>query len=273
MTIILLSVYLFLLMEQRTRPNANSYTVHEPISIDGNADSKWKEFPGNGTIDNPKIIERLRIRSAQAAGSGDSCIELRNCQYIIIRNCFFESDNLNWGIHLENVSFCIIENNLFLNAGLYILFSNNITVQFNTFNSSAGYSSIACSKDIFIKRNTFYNFLIQYAYLKNAYIFENNFYSSGIQAPPEGTNGIYFNNSSIGNYWSHWTAPDTNNDGIVDTPMEIWYQGALVACDYYPSVRPFSQHCSSSSFAASKFYPPVTQMLESFPKDRGVKNI
>jgi prefoldin subunit 5 len=43
--------------------------------------------------------------------------------------------------------------------------------------------------------------------------------ASHIQAYDDGTNN--WNSSSYGNYWSDWTSPDTNGDGIVDSPYAI----------------------------------------------------
>ena len=58
-------------------------------------------------------------------------------------------------------------------------------------------------------------------------IFINNngageeFNSSHIQARCE-NNYDYWNNSYLrGNYWSDWTGPDLNNDGIVDDPYPL----------------------------------------------------
>jgi len=47
--------------------------------------------------------------------------------------------------------------------------------------------------------------------------------------------GTYTNYT--GNYWNDWTAPDSNGDGIVDTPYGIDPTGA--AKDYYPLVVPW----------------------------------
>lgn len=57
---------------------------------------------------------------------------------------------------------------------------------------------------------------------KNFEIYSNNFISNnqgGVQAYDDGTNINWFKSKS-GNYWSDWTSPDSNNDGIVDYPYE-----------------------------------------------------
>jgi hypothetical protein len=76
-----------------------------------------------------------------------------------------------------------------------------------------------------------------YFYGSNSnYIHHNNFINNnagGVQAYDDtGTN--YWNTSSEGNYWSDWTSPDNNNDGIVDYPYQI--DGGAGVKDNYPLV-------------------------------------
>ncbi|MGA1822600.1 MAG: putative Ig domain-containing protein [Thermoplasmatota archaeon] len=67
-------------------------------------------------------------------------------------------------------------------------------------------------------------------------IYYNNFIDNGrdgIQAyDVSGQNR--WNSSDHGNYWSDWTSPDTDSDGIVDTP----YSTAGKGKDYLPSTKP-----------------------------------
>jgi len=46
----------------------------------------------------------------------------------------------------------------------------------------------------------------------------------------------HWNNSLIGNYWENYTAPDSNNDGIVDTPY-TWITGGANTEDNFPLVN------------------------------------
>jgi len=75
-------------------------------------------------------------------------------------------------------------------------------------------------------------------YLNN--LIDNNgatskFDGSHIQVRDEtGTN--YWNNSEKGNYWSDWTGPDNNHDGIVDAAYIL--DGGAGAKDYYPLANP-----------------------------------
>ena len=45
-----------------------------------------------------------------------------------------------------------------------------------------------------------------------------------------------WNTSKEGNYWSNWTTPDNNRDGIVDKPYII--SGTANAMDYFPFITP-----------------------------------
>ncbi|MFX0155831.1 MAG: NosD domain-containing protein [Candidatus Hodarchaeota archaeon] len=80
-----------------TIPRSN---LHPPILIGSNVDFNSYEFPGNGTQDNPYIIEDLKI---SASGSLTVGISIRNTNYFfIIRNCLVYSDYL--GISLIEVA-------------------------------------------------------------------------------------------------------------------------------------------------------------------------
>ena len=46
-----------------------------------------------------------------------------------------------------------------------------------------------------------------------------------------------WNHSGIGNYWSDWTTPDQDTDGIVDFPYNI--SGTAGAKDYFPLADPW----------------------------------
>ena len=46
-----------------------------------------------------------------------------------------------------------------------------------------------------------------------------------------------WDNGTIGNYWSDWTTPDNNNDGIVDLPYNISGAFAEWLIEYHGSIR------------------------------------
>jgi len=80
----------------------------------------------------------------------------------------------------------------------------------------------------------------------NSRIWNNTFYynngagsvydSSHIQASDDGTNNWWNSTDGHGNYWSDWTTPDTDLNGIVDDPYLL--AGSAGAKDYYPRATP-----------------------------------
>jgi len=56
--------------------------------------------------------------------------------------------------------------------------------------------------------------------------------SSHIQAFDSGTGNWWNTSSGYGNFWSDWTTPDVDGNGIVDLPYNI--SGSAGAKDYYP---------------------------------------
>ena len=66
----------------------------------------------------------------------------------------------------------------------------------------------------------------------------NNFIDStkkhGAQAEDLGTDNRW-NTSNLGNYWSEWTQPDENGDGIVDIPYVV--VGITRAKDFFERAK------------------------------------
>jgi nitrous oxidase accessory protein len=70
-----------------------------------------------------------------------------------------------------------------------------------------------------------------------ATILSNNLIENTVQAESYNSKSIWYENGR-GNYWSDWTSPDSNNDGIVDKSYVITGSGRSL--DKYPSVTPMS---------------------------------
>jgi len=71
----------------------------------------------------------------------------------------------------------------------------------------------------------------------NNTLIDNNAYAC--QAHDDGANNRWNTSGSphgYGNYWSDWTAPDGNGDGIVDNPYDI--DGTASTNDSYPLTTP-----------------------------------
>lgn len=75
--------------------------------------------------------------------------------------------------------------------------------------------------------------------------FQNNFYHNNFFFNSGQSSQAYvadycptnFSKGNSGNYWSSWTSPDSNNDGIVDSPYSI--AGPMGETDDYPLAKPF----------------------------------
>jgi parallel beta-helix repeat protein len=107
--------------------------VSEPLEFGSNSDDNWPQFPGNGSPDNPHIIENLFISlntSPIYTEVALQCIAINAVtSHVIIRNCLFvgwygEMEiGSNWyevkgkGIWLENCRNIEIVNNTFYSIG------------------------------------------------------------------------------------------------------------------------------------------------------------
>jgi parallel beta-helix repeat protein len=153
--------------------------------------------------------------------------------------------NNNVGIDLSgsnnNIIFnCDIENNTYYGIGFSG--SKNQICKNNIKNNRIGIIIIA-SRFSFINNNTLMRnsengIKIISSYSKSNLISNNLFIGNSkgkTQAFDNGTNN-YWNTSLHGNYWSDWTTPDNNNDGIVDIPYNI--TGNAKTKDYYPLTKP-----------------------------------
>jgi parallel beta-helix repeat protein len=72
---------------------------------------------------------------------------------------------------------------------------------------------------------------------ENNFLHHNNFMNNkgSSQALDHGTNNIW-NTDEEGNYWSNWTTPDNNENGIVDIPKNI--PGTGNSKDFFPLISP-----------------------------------
>ncbi len=88
-------------------PVLSEYTNHSPIEIWSNQDFEDQGWPGNGTADNPYIIEGLNITS-----DGRCITVFDTTVYYRITNCRLSSfgDRSNAGIRTQNASYGSISN-------------------------------------------------------------------------------------------------------------------------------------------------------------------
>ena len=106
------------------------YLPHSPIYIEGNDEFTPENgvVSGNGTKENPYIIEGWKINASNATG-----IEIVNANvYFIIRNCYIYNGKFrHHGIVFENVKNGIIENVYIINNnnGIFFNYSSNNTIR------------------------------------------------------------------------------------------------------------------------------------------------
>lgn len=109
----------------------SSYTEHEPIEIICNQDFETQGWSGNGSLEQPYVIENLSIVTM------DWCIRIQDTtSHFIIRNCFISSPNPTptIGVHFQNVTHgsiqnCILEEH---QDGLHLDTSSECSVINNT---------------------------------------------------------------------------------------------------------------------------------------------
>ncbi|MFX1515767.1 MAG: NosD domain-containing protein [Promethearchaeota archaeon] len=136
---------------------SSQYESIEPISIFGDVEFDIGNWPGEGTLRNPYIIEGYEISSVS---SGDLITIQNTSVYFIIRNCFLNGQSIAWGgITFYNVTHGIIDNNIVRNIdilGIGIYFSENITIANNEVENTDlnGIRIEACLGSVIIINNT-----------------------------------------------------------------------------------------------------------------------
>ncbi|MFO7991656.1 MAG: NosD domain-containing protein [Thermoplasmata archaeon] len=200
------------------------------IALDGDEKTfTTQEISVNNTVNGRPVYYYVDSSMANASvPSNASEVILGNVSYLKIENLNVSygtvgveagySDNIyiannscsyNWyGMYLKNSSSSVITNNTFTRNENYSLFLNN-------------------SYDNLIYHNLF-------VYNNGA---GDTFNSSHVQASDNGNNSWNLSSPDEGNYWSDWTTPDDDNDGIVDFPYEIDDGDNR---DHYPLVNPFT---------------------------------
>lgn len=217
-----------------TDPNPDNMTIRtsklsEKIYIDNNwTDAKTAGIcTGNGTPSDPYIIEDLEIDAGDLGSS--ILIENSNVNFII-QNCTLTSSGPEFtdsGIKLINVD------------------NGNLINNTATGNSVGIYMEI-CENFVIVNNNLKNEFDMQVVGSTNILMYLNDFKSNFINLffqnasftcrSPKKINYIYDGKSFtkyLGNYWSGYTGPDHNNDGIGDT-THIFYDSTTYDVDYYP---------------------------------------
>jgi len=145
------------------------------------------------------------------------------------------------GLYLDNSNNNRLRgNNASLNsqAGFYLRDSHNNTISKNILSSSRqwGLFSWGSAGNLIVENNVILNEVcgIELFNSSGNRVYHNNIMDNSVQAKEDNSN-IWDNGySSGGNYWSDWTSPDLNGDGVVDYPRLI--NGTNK--DSYPVITP-----------------------------------
>ncbi len=113
---------------------------HDPIHIKSNSDfavqAEKEGWSGDGTLDNPYIIEDYDINASKSNG-----IEVRNTDvYFIIKNCVIHDGINNSGIYFKNVRNSVVNEVVSYNNGVGI----DLTDSYNNIISNSSISNNYC---------------------------------------------------------------------------------------------------------------------------------
>jgi parallel beta-helix repeat protein len=215
------------------KSSANSDRIH----INNNwTDTKTAGIcAGDGTESNPYTLKNLII---DGGGIGNVIHIENSIENFKIENCtLFNSggDFHDSGIYLDNVSNGqLINNTTYDNThGMSIWYCLNLKIVRNRFYNLRGVNMVYTNDSIFYLNtyiNNIYDFFFQWS--TNQYNSQEKFSYT--------YNGKRFTNY-LGNYWSAYSEPDLDGDGIIDMPYTVapfvienpWLR------DYYPLSEPF----------------------------------
>ena len=236
-------------------PDLSKYQNHPAIIIQRQND--FRGWSGNGTINDPYIIEGLKIHEAGA------CVSISYTSvHFVIRNCYFESTisavrtvmfssvtngrlenctiiNSLYGMSFGHSTYCAMVNCTVIDSdlGIYVINSSNITLVGNSVYRNTQGISITNSTDCEVISNTVYMNTITGIRLDydayNCTIYNNligwnrasRLSPATINAIDNGNLNLWDDNVSQGNYWS---------DFEVGEPYEIL--GSANTSDRFPSI-------------------------------------
>jgi len=243
-------------------------TSQDPVVIESNTDFENQGWPGNGSMNNPFLIEGLEIELSDYS----TCIDISHTSvYFEIRNCNFSyqysgayyQELMGIGVQLDHVSNCtIVDCNFFnLDFGIDAQFVNDSLFMNNTVRNcdqgvnlaSAGTSIVDQNRILFnreglkldgtstctITRNLVaYNrdigIELDYGDIQNR-VFNNSIaYNQVFLNEPEhnardyGDDNIWDDNVSLGNAWSDYTGEGAYS-----------IEGLANSVDRYPTIAHF----------------------------------
>jgi len=182
-------------------------------------------FISSSNIVNGFPVVSLRSQSDQIIEDTAGQVFLFDCKNIQVKNIVF--DKCGVGVLLVSSTNVQINNVRISNCyyGQILVESDNNVIWDCLFKNNRNGISLRYSDDNEIKTNTFFedtSFSLTMIESNKNSAYLNNFFSETVKELgfSEGLNNVW-NSAEFGNYWSFWTIPDNNVDGIVDDPYPI----------------------------------------------------
>lgn len=153
-----LPIEVTLLADESRSFNLANYEVHDPILISSDDDFVIQGWPGNGTVEEPYVIENLSISVSHDQGY---CIEIKNAQsHFVVRNCFLYGISYTSAIVLRDTMNGLIEYNQcnVTGGGIQTFDGWNNTVRSNNCTTDGGTAIYFChSENSTISENLCFN--------------------------------------------------------------------------------------------------------------------
>jgi hypothetical protein len=188
------------------RTHTIAYESHDPIVITSDSDFETQGWPGNGTQENPYVIEDLWI---QRVTENAHCIDIEGTTAVfIVRDCFITTTVSNgYGIELRDVKNGVIENNTVVGHEFgiravsdseFVIFDSN-TVHNCYFGIMSFSNSGSSNLSVTISNNYVHTCYWEGIYVKGVVLVHNNTcVDRGIHAYPT-VSSVISNNTCVNN--------------------------------------------------------------------------
>ncbi|MHA1200175.1 MAG: right-handed parallel beta-helix repeat-containing protein [Candidatus Heimdallarchaeaceae archaeon] len=188
-TILIMSVMVFGLVwiivgpDIIPEPIPERYIYHDPILIMNDQNFTDYGLPGNGTEEDPYIIEGYHIN-----GTLDAIRITETTKYFVIRNCRLEAARRNIYINHVEPHTVNISNNVFIRSYVYVAHCDYVTIKNNILveEKSAGISLNDCDNSV-VKNNTIDNmgsgvsiYESSYCIIRNNTIYSDKYYEINV---------------------------------------------------------------------------------------------
>lgn len=255
---------------------SNNIFTNDSIILEGGELEHWNTHTIENNTVNGKPIYYFKDKTGGKVPEDAGQVILANCTNMIVENLRMSNtdvgilvgfssritisnntiSNNNYGISLEKSTNNIISNNTISKNSFCIelWYSSNNTISNNTISNSWDGIYLSWSNSNLISKNNISNnrwtgIYLWYSYDNKIYLNDlnnntRNAYSGRSTNIWNSTEKITYTyegktyTNYLGNYWSGYSATDSNGDGILDEPYVIDSNNT----DYYPLTGPFQNH-------------------------------